>query len=151
VLFLDEVGELPPPMQAKLLRVLETGDVMRVGSSEPRRVDVRVIAASNRVLDREVREGRFRADLFYRFNVVELRIPALRERREDIPLLVRHFATGFARQFGRDMMAIDHEVLVRLAARGNKKEAARRLGLSRRALYRRLEKFGLDAPRPAAA
>jgi DNA-binding NtrC family response regulator len=193
---------------------LETGDVMRVGSSESRRVDVRAIAASNRVLDREVREGRFRADLFYRLNVIELRIPALRERREDIPLLVRHFATGFARRFGRDMMAIDHEVLVRLAAqpwpgnvrelrnliertamlgegassrpaqeplafprstgvsshvrpiadlereeilralaetRGNKKEAARRLGLSRRALYRRLEKFGLDAPRHAAA
>jgi DNA-binding NtrC family response regulator len=149
---------------------------MRVGSSELRRVDVRVIAASNRVLDRELREGRFRADLFYRLNVVELRIPALRERREDIPLLVRHFASGFARRFGRDMMAIDHEPLtfprstgvsshvrpiadlereeiLRALAEtgGNKKEAARRLGLSRRALYRRLEKFGLDALRHAAA
>jgi two-component system response regulator HupR/HoxA len=90
-LFLDEVGEMSPSMQVKLLRVLEDGAVMPVGASAPAQVDVRIVAATNRDLTELVREGRFREDLFYRLNVVHIRVPSLRERAQDIPLLVRHF------------------------------------------------------------
>jgi two-component system response regulator HydG len=90
-IFLDEVGELPLTVQAKLLRVLETGDVQRVGATAPRRVDVHVLAATNRDLLAEVAAKRFRSDLYYRINVVELTVPPLRDRREDIPYLVAAF------------------------------------------------------------
>jgi DNA-binding NtrC family response regulator len=210
VLFLDEIGELPPNMQAKLLRVLETGEVAKVGSRDTRRVDVHVVAATNRMLDREVRDGRFRADLYYRLNAVDLPVPPLRERLEDVPLLAEAFIERSARDFNRrvrgltrvgealllrwhwpgnvrelrnvleracmlaDADALDasdlrlgpqsvaalsesappqirrisdleREEIARALAEtgGNKKEAARRLGLSRRALYRRLDRFGL--------
>ena len=221
-LFLDEIGELPPPLQAKLLRVLELGEVHRVGSLEARRVNVHVIAASNRDLRAEIAAGRFRGDLFYRLNVVELKLPPLRERREDIPYLTAAFvketserlqkpvagltpgaerllasgywdgnvrelrnvieracilvegefiterelavsmpppstvasrdAAGASRGVqddaaAKDLLAtVEREHIQRALVRagGNKKAAAKMLGLSRRALYRRLERLDLS-------
>jgi two-component system response regulator HydG len=210
VLLLDEVGELPINAQAKLLRALETGEISRVGGGEPRRVDVRVIAATNRPLDVRVQDGQFRSDLYYRLNIVELHVPPLRDRLDDLPLLAAHFLNDTARRLrpGAPVPALTPEAcaaleswhwpgnvrelrhaleravmltsgehigaadlrlplrvtggLPRLArpiaeleseevrralaeTRGNKQEAARRLGISRRALYRRIEKFGLEA------
>ncbi len=95
-LFLDEIGELPLPLQPKLLRAIESGQITPVGSDVPVSVDTRLVAATNRDLEKEVSEGRFRDDLFYRINVVELAIQPVRERREDIMPLARHFATEFA-------------------------------------------------------
>jgi DNA-binding NtrC family response regulator len=218
-LFLDEIGELPMSVQAKLLRVLELGEVHRVGSLEPRRVNVHVIAATNRELRTEVSAGRFRSDLFYRLNIVEVKLPALRDRREDIPYLTAAFVRDTAERLqkplvgltpgaerllnagswdgnvrelrnvieraciladgdfitekelavsmppaafsavrvlnthaGRDAEAgedllvnVEREHIQRALMRsnGNKKAAARMLGLSRRALYRRLERLDL--------
>jgi DNA-binding NtrC family response regulator len=105
-LFLDEIGELPFTMQAKLLRVLETGEVQRVGSVNPAQVDVRVIAATNRDLRAECSAGRFRCDLFYRLNVVELRVPALRERREDIPYLTAAFVRETASRLKKKVVGL---------------------------------------------
>jgi two-component system, NtrC family, response regulator HydG len=102
-LFLDEVGELPLSVQAKLLRALELGEVQRVGSLLPKRVDVTVIAASNRDLREEVAAGRFRGDLFYRLNVVEVSLPPLRERREDIPYLTAAFVRDSARRMNKTL------------------------------------------------
>jgi DNA-binding NtrC family response regulator len=103
-LFLDEVGELPLKLQAKLLRVLESGELQRVGASEPRRVNVRVLAATNRDLAADAAAGRFRSDLYYRLNVVELRVPALRERREDIPYLAAAFVRETAARTGKNIV-----------------------------------------------
>jgi transcriptional regulator with GAF, ATPase, and Fis domain len=97
-IFLDEIGETSPAMQTKLLRVLQEGEVRRLGENKPRKVSVRVIAASNRDLDAMVQAGSFRQDLFYRINVVKLELPALRERREDIPALIEHFLTHHQRE-----------------------------------------------------
>ena len=219
-LFLDEIGELPAAVQAKLLRVLEAGEVQRVGSLQTKKVDVRIIAATNRDLAAEAAAGRFRSDLFYRLNVIELRLPPLRERPEDIPYLAASFIREFAGKFqkpiegvrpaaeralmtrpwlgnvrelrnvleracmladgnvlterdleatlpaetsldranpgvadtGRDQRTLtqdldlverDHIVRVLAEAHGNKRAAAQRLGLSRRTLYRRLERYHL--------
>jgi len=97
-LFLDEVGDMPLVMQAKLLRVLESGEVVRMGANEPRHVDVRMISATNRPISELVKTREFREDLFFRIKGAEIRVPPLRERREDIPLLARHFAHEYAEQ-----------------------------------------------------
>jgi DNA-binding NtrC family response regulator len=114
-LLLDEVGELAPPAQAKLLRALQEGEVRPVGEERPRTVDVRVVAATHRDLEEEVRAGRFREDLFYRLNVVHLRIPPLRERPEDVPVLARHFLDRFARRFGVEPLHVPEALFHRLA------------------------------------
>jgi two-component system, NtrC family, response regulator HydG len=222
-LFLDEIGELPASVQAKLLRVLELGEVHRVGSLEPRKVTVHVVAATNRDLRAEVAAGRFRSDLYYRLNIVEVKLPALRDRREDIPYLTAAFVRetserlqkplagltpGAERVLGMAawdgnvrelrnvieraciladgdciterelavsmptvpyaparpagvaaaatsagdalpaddlLVTVEREHIQRalVRAHGNKKAAARMLGLSRRALYRRLERLDL--------
>ncbi len=217
-LFLDEIGELPSTVQAKLLRVLELGEVHRVGSVEPRRVDVHVIAATNRDLRAEVTAARFRSDLYYRLNVAEVRLPPLRDRPEDIPYLTAAFVRDTAERLQKALVGLtpgaerilstaswdgnvrelrnvieracimadgefiterelamsmpapphpahattvasaspaapdadllinverDHIQRALLRAGGNKKAAAKMLGLSRRALYRRLERLDL--------
>ena len=113
-LFLDEVGEAPLPTQVKLLRVLEQREVTRVGGTQPFRVDVRVLAATNRPLREHVEAGEFRADLYYRLNVLNIYLPPLRERREDIPLLVRQFVQEFAAQHDRPFHGISAEAMQRL-------------------------------------
>jgi len=204
-LFLDEIANVPLNQQQKLLRVLETGEFERLGSSRTRKADVRLISATNADLDAEVSAGRFRQDLLFRLNTVEIRLPALRDRREDIPLLAGHFLSTHGQRYrkpvtGFDQAAIqamltyswpgnvrelDHVVeravlmtvgahvrvndlglrstteagtrlddmsleeveafLIRKAMTryGNVSEAARALGLSRSALYRRLERYRL--------
>jgi DNA-binding NtrC family response regulator len=105
-LFLDEIGELPQSVQAKLLRVLELGEVHRVGSLEPRRVSVHVIAATNRDLRAEVTAGRFRSDLYYRLNVVEVKLPTLRDRREDIPYLTAAFVRDTSERLQKPVLGL---------------------------------------------
>jgi DNA-binding NtrC family response regulator len=208
-LFLDEVGTMPPSLQAKLLRVLQTGEFQRVGSSIARHADVRIVSATNTDLHGEARKGRFREDLLYRLNTVEVRIPPLRERREDIPILAERFLRTNASRYNRELAGFDPESmraliqyswpgnvrelehtleravllardrviqpvdlnlhpdsesigsrpleelpleaverhLIRKALErhdGNVSRAADALGLSRSALYRRLEKYGLQ-------
>jgi two-component system response regulator HydG len=100
-LFLDEIGDMPPSVQIKLLRVIEYGEVFRVGSNEPIRVDVRLIAATHKDLPTLIKEGRFREDLYFRLKVVTVEMPPLRDRLEDLPLLVQAFATEFAQTYGK--------------------------------------------------
>ncbi len=108
-IFLDEVGELPLGTQARLLRVLETGEYIRVGSSKVQRTDVRVVAATNRDLLERVQEGKFREDLYYRLNTVPIRVPALRDRAEDIHLLFRKFAADFANKYKTASIQLDED------------------------------------------
>jgi DNA-binding NtrC family response regulator len=206
-LFLDEIANVPLSQQNKLLRVLETGDFERLGSSRTRRANVRLISATNADLHAEVAAGRFRQDLLFRLNTIELRLPALRERREDIPALAMHFLQRRARHYRKSITGFDPTAMQALlehawpgnvreldhaieravlmaqgstvkandlglratrsegAARledmsledvecflikkamsrydGNVSHAARGLGLSRSALYRRLQRYGL--------
>ncbi|MBL8617369.1 MAG: sigma-54-dependent Fis family transcriptional regulator [Deltaproteobacteria bacterium] len=115
-LMLDEIGEIPHSTQVLLLRVLQSGELQRVGGSDTVRVDVRVVAATNRDLREEVRLGRFREDLFYRLNVFHIDVPALRERRDDIPLLAEHFLRRYAMKHRRVVRGIHPDALVRLVA-----------------------------------
>jgi Nif-specific regulatory protein len=110
-LFLDEVGEMPPSIQGKLLRVLQEGEIRPLGSNKSARVSVRLIAATNRDLQKEVAEGRFREDLFYRLNVFPIRVPALKERVEDIPDLANHFVTKYGREFGKSVGGVSQEFM----------------------------------------
>jgi DNA-binding NtrC family response regulator len=205
-IFLDEIGNVPVRQQAKLLRVLETGEIERLGSSRSRKVDVRVISATNADLPAACASGQFREDLLFRLNTIEIRIPPLRERREDLPVLALHFLRRYAQRYRREIAGfdklalqvmaqyswpgnvreLDHTVeravlmcrgreiqpadlglnlqrpqgtnieelsleavealLIRKALQrfqGNISQAAEALGLSRGALYRRMEKHGL--------
>ena len=108
-IFLDEIGEMPLDTQTYLLRILETGEFIRVGSSTVQRTDVRIVAATNRRLDERIAKGKFREDLYYRLATVNIELPSLRERPEDIYLLFRHFANNFAEQQGFEPIQIDEE------------------------------------------
>jgi two-component system response regulator HydG len=155
-LFLDEIGEVSEAFQAKLLRVLQDGEVLRVGGSRPRRVDVRVVAATNRDPAAEVAAGRFREDLFYRLNVIPVRLPPLRERRDDILPLARHFLSQLARESGRPLRldAAAERRLLEHTWPGNAREL--RNVLERAAVLARDEELGYEdllldpAPRGAA-
>ena len=114
-LFLDEIGDMPAELQTRLLRVLADGEFYRVGGHAPVRVDVRIIAATHQDLERRVKEGLFREDLFHRLNVIRIHIPALRERREDIPLLMQHFLKLAAAELGGEAKRLDQEVAEYLA------------------------------------
>jgi two-component system response regulator PilR (NtrC family) len=124
-IFLDEISELPLMMQVKLLRVLQDGEFKRVGGTEDIRVDVRIISATNKNLEEAVREKQFREDLFYRLNVIQIKIPSLRERKEDIPLLTSHFLKKYSEELGKQISQISPEalrVLVQYDYPGNVRE-----------------------------
>jgi chemotaxis protein methyltransferase CheR len=108
-LFLDEIGELPIELQAKLLRVIEDGEFERLGSTKTLKVDVRIIAATNRNLEKDIKEGRFREDLWYRLNVYPITLPPLRDRIEDIPLLVKYFMDTLTRKLGKDLVSVSEK------------------------------------------
>jgi two-component system response regulator PilR (NtrC family) len=115
-LLLDEVAELPVPMQVKLLRVLQERKVKPVGGVSEHEIDVRIVAATNRDLETEVEKGSFRQDLFYRLNVIQVRLPPLRERREDLPILVDHFIRKFSAEHGRNVVGALPEVMSAIMA-----------------------------------
>jgi transcriptional regulator with PAS, ATPase and Fis domain len=124
-IFLDEIGEIPQHLQVKLLRALEAKEILPIGSTMPRRIDVRVLAATNRILTSEVAAGRFREDLYYRLNVMEIHIPPLCERPEDIPLLIEHFIRRHNPELKRDFQGIDEDAVRALMAlpwKGNVRE-----------------------------
>jgi DNA-binding NtrC family response regulator len=117
-MLLDEVGNLSLPQQARLLRVLQSGEFERVGSSKTRRADVRVLSATNADLPAEVRGGRFREDLLFRLNTVEIRLPPLRDRREDVPLLAAHFLRRYAARYRKPLDKIHPDAMRALLAYG---------------------------------
>ncbi len=124
-LFLDEIGDLSQPLQVKLLRALQERTIRRVGDTVDRKVDVRIISATNRRLEEEVAAGRFREDVYYRLNVIQVELPPLRDRIEDIPLLTEHFIRVFAEDLGKDVVGMNaaaYEVLSRYAFPGNVRE-----------------------------
>ena len=159
-IFLDEIGELSPDTQVKLLRTLQEREIERLGGTEPIKVDVRIIAATNRNLEKEVAEGRFRIDLYYRLHVFPIAMPALRERREDIPLLSRHFMELFCRKLGRSPAEIADGAMERLVAHswpGNIRELEnvieRAVLLSREGGIRNIEfaPYAFEEPRATAS
>jgi two-component system response regulator AtoC len=115
-LFLDEIGAMPVGTQAKLLRAIQDGEFHRVGDEQPTRVDVRIVTATNADLEKAVKEGQFRGDLYYRLNVLSIPMPPLRDRPDDIPLLARVFATEIAARLGRPAPDLDAETVARLRA-----------------------------------
>ena len=115
-LFLDEVGDIPPALQPKLLRVLQEQEFERLGSTRTHQVDVRLVAATNRNLADMVKHGEFRSDLYYRLNVFPIALPALRERREDIPALVEHFVEIYARRMGKQIERVPPEAMIELVS-----------------------------------
>lgn len=124
-IFLDEIGEIPQHLQVKLLRALEAREILPIGHTTPRRIDVRVLAATNRNLKQEVEQGRFRDDLYYRLNIMELHIPALRDRPEDIPLLVEHLVRKHNPELNKHFKGVDAEalrLLMSLPWKGNVRE-----------------------------
>jgi transcriptional regulator with GAF, ATPase, and Fis domain len=126
-IFLDEVGELPLESQVKLLRVIQEGEVHRLGGGKPIKVDVRIIAATNRNLKREIERGAFREDLWYRLNVFPITVPPLRQRTEDIPLLVSHFVAMYANKFGKTINEITPQTMQKMREHswpGNVRELA---------------------------
>jgi two-component system nitrogen regulation response regulator NtrX len=110
-LFLDEIGDMSLPTQAKVLRAIETGEVERVGAQRSIKVDTRIISATNKDLKKEISNGRFREDLYYRLNVIPINLPPLRERREDIPLLIDHFLKGLSSEYGKPPKTLTHEAI----------------------------------------
>jgi len=115
-IFLDEIGDITPQTQKKLLRVLQEGEIRRIGDNQPIRVDVRIIVATNRDLEAEVEKGNFRQDLYYRLNVIPIHLPPLRERRDDIPLLAHHFLKKYAQEIGKEPPSLTPEALECLIA-----------------------------------
>ncbi len=156
-LFLDEIANIPLRQQAKLLRVLETGELERVGSSTTRRVDVRMLSATNADLRKDATEGRFREDLFFRLNTVEIHLPALRERREDIPLLAAHFLARYASRYRRQVQGFEPATLELILSHpwpGNVRELdhtmERAVLMARNPLLEPAD-LGLHSARPAAS
>jgi transcriptional regulator with PAS, ATPase and Fis domain len=130
-LFLDEIGDMPLSTQSKLLRVLQNQEVQRVGSLTARKVDVRVIAATNHDLRKAIEEKRFREDLYYRLSMVEIDLPRLADRKEDLPLLERHFVARFANQYGKQIRGLTHRAQIALATHfwpGNVRELENVIG-----------------------
>jgi DNA-binding NtrC family response regulator len=124
-IFLDELGEMPLPIQAKLLRAIESREIQPLGSTRRVQIQARIVVATNRDLRADVQAGRFREDLYYRLAVVEIRVPPLRDRREDIPLLANHFVRKYARELGRNVRGISREALALLTGhdwKGNIRE-----------------------------
>jgi len=123
--FMDEIGDMPPAMQAKLLRVIQEQQILRVGGNKPMQLDLRFITASNKDMKREVQEGRFREDLYFRLNVVQIAIPSLRDRKEDIPPLVQHFLAKYGRKFAKKVKGLDskaRDALLNYSYPGNVRE-----------------------------
>jgi len=155
-LFLDEVGDMSAATQVKLLRVLQDGEFHRVGGTRALRCDVRIVAATNRELEAEVRDGRFREDLYFRLNVIRVHLPPLRERGADVEALAGHFLAGFARDLGRPRLAFSREALARIrehAWPGNVRElcnAIERAALLAEGDELPVEALGLAPPAPGA-
>ncbi|MBI2656715.1 sigma-54-dependent Fis family transcriptional regulator [Candidatus Woesearchaeota archaeon] len=114
-LYLDEIGDMSPNLQAKILRAVEYGSIASIGNGNEKKVDVRIIAATNKDIGQIVQEGKFRDDLFYRLNILSIHLPPLRSRKEDIPLLVEHFFGDFCSEYGKKSIKADDEALTRLA------------------------------------